>query len=127
METKKQIGIWMDHSVAHIMKPANNAFENSTLKSEFTHNEKMHSLSKNENLMHNKEQHEQAKYYKSIADSIKDYKEVVLFGPTTAKEELANLLKADHHFEHVKIVVKHADKMTENQQHAFVREHFHLA
>ena len=48
----------------------------------------------------------------------------MLFGPTDAKTELFNLLKADHHFDKINIETKHADKMTENQQHAFVREYF---
>jgi hypothetical protein len=47
-----------------------------------------------------------------------------LFGPTNAKTELINKLKEDHHFDEVKIEVKSADKMTENQQQAFVLEHF---
>ena len=57
-------------------------------------------------------------------DAIKNYDEVLIFGPTHAKEELVNLLKADRHFENIKIDVKHADKMTENQQHAFVKDYF---
>jgi len=85
---------------------------------------KENSLEKGENLMHNKQQHQRSEYYKRLSEVIRNYEEVVLFGPTTAKNELANLLKDDHHFEKVKVVVKHADKMTENQQHAFVRKHF---
>ena len=74
--------------------------------------------------MHNKEQHQQSEYYKNLGDKIINYEEVILFGPTDAKVELFNILKADHRFENIKIVVKPADKMTENQQHAFVRDHF---
>ena len=126
METKKQIGVWMDHSVAHIMEQKNNDILTNSIKSEFTHQEKEHSLSKNENLMHNKEQHMQSNYYKKISDAVLGHNEILLFGPTTAKEELSNLLKTDHHFANVKISVKHADKMTENQQKAFVKEYFQL-
>jgi len=49
---------------------------------------------------------------------------VFLFGPTDAKVELFNILEADHRFAKIKIEVKHADKMTENQQHAFVKKFF---
>jgi len=49
---------------------------------------------------------------------------VLLFGPTTAKNELANLLKDDHLFEKIKVEVRQADRMTENQEHAFVKDHF---
>ncbi len=126
METKKQIGIWMDHSIAHLIKPTDNELTNF-VKSEFTHEVKQHALHRNENLMHNKEQHMQSGYYHEIKEAIKNYDEVLLFGPTTAKDELSNLLKTDHHFEKVKVEVKHGDKMTFNQQHAFIKKHFNLA
>jgi hypothetical protein len=55
---------------------------------------------------------------------IKDYDEVILFGPTDAKNELLNLLKNDHHFEKIRFTVKTSDNMTENQRHAYVIEYF---
>lgn len=121
---KKYTGIWMDHSVAHLMDMKNEEIITKSIQSEFTHQEKENSLNKNENLMHNKEQHQQSKFYKNISDAVKDSNEILLFGPTTAKSELWNLLKSDQHFKNIKIEVKSADKMTENQQHAFVKEHF---
>lgn len=124
MTTTKQLGIWMDHSSAHLMELAGDPTEMKTIESKFTPEEKENSLGKSENVMHNKEQHQQTEYYKKLAGEIKNYQEVVLFGPTTAKNELANLLKWDNHFKDIKVTVKHADKMTGNQQHAFVREHF---
>ena len=74
--------------------------------------------------MHNKEQYQQSEYYKKLREAIKNYEAVILFGPTDAKVELFTTLKADHHFEKIKIEIKQTDKMTENQQHAFVREYF---
>ena len=47
---------------------------------------------------------------------------VLLFGPTDAKVELFNIMEADQRFAKIKIEVKHADKMTKNQQHAFVKK-----
>jgi len=46
-------------------------------------------------------------------NKLKDYEEVLLFGPTNAKNELFNLLKDDRHFEKIKIEVKSGDKMTD--------------
>ena len=74
--------------------------------------------------MHNKEQREQHDYYKKLGEVIKNYNDVILFGPTSAKTELYNILKEDHRFENIKIETQKTDNMTENQQHAFVREHF---
>jgi len=123
MSTGKSLGIWMDHASAHVIEFADPMVTN-IVTSGFTHEEKEESFIKNENLMHNKEQHEQGAYYKALANIIKNYEEVILFGPTNAKAELHNLLKEDHLFANIQIQVKQADKMTENQQHAFVREHF---
>ena len=124
MTTKKHMGIWMDHSVAHLMELSNDVITTNTLKSEFTHQQKEHSLSRGENHMHHAEQKQESHYYKKISDAVKGYEEVLLFGPTTAKNELHNLLKADFNFKDTKIEVKPADKMTEHQQHAFVKDHF---
>jgi len=124
MKSAKELGIWMDHSSAHLMEFTRDPIQTKTIESKFTHQEKEHSLSKSENLMHNKEQHEQAEYYKKLGDVIKNYEAVILFGPTEAKTELYNTLKTDQRFMNIKIFVKPADKMTENQQHAFVREYF---
>ncbi len=120
----KNLGIWMDHSNAHLMELTVTPIESKTINSRFTHEAKEQSLSKSENLMHNKEQHQQSEYYKKLGEIIKHYQDVILFGPTNAKIELLNTLRADHLFAKIKIAVKQTGKLTENQQHAFVREYF---
>jgi stalled ribosome rescue protein Dom34 len=124
MTTSKNLGVWMDHSNAHLMEFTTDPITTTIISSRFNHREKEHSIGKSENGMHQKEQHEQADYYKKIGEAIKNYQEVLLFGPTNAKTELLNLLKADHHFEKIKLETKDADKMTQNEQHAFVRDYF---
>ena len=124
MKTEKDLGIWMDHQDAHLMEFTIDPIETKTIESKFTHEEKEQTLGRSENLMHNKEQHEQADYYKELGEIIRNYDDVVLFGPTDAKVELLNILRKDHRFAHIKIEIKQADKMTENQKHAFVKEYF---
>ena len=124
MNTKKKLGIWMDHASAHLIKFSNDETTVKAVSSKFSHREKEHSLGKNENLSHNKEQHEQADYYKKLGDVIREYDDVILFGPTEAKTELLNTLRADHRFEKIKIETKSADKMNEQQQEAFVTDYF---
>ena len=124
MKTSKKLGIWMDHSIAHIMELTNNPLETIIIASKFTPQDKEHSLDKGENLMHNKEQNKQSEYFKKLSEVIKNYEDVLLFGPTDAKVELFNILRADTRFEKIKIEIKQTDKMTENQQHAFVKEYF---
>lgn len=124
MTVPKRVGIFMDHSTAHLMEFTIDPIETTTIESAFTHQVKEGSLEKGEHLMHNKEQHQQAAFYKKIGDEIKNYNEVLLFGPTEAKVELLNVLKSDTYFSKIKFTVKQTDKITENQQHAFVRDFF---
>ncbi|MDB5210108.1 MAG: hypothetical protein JWQ30_935 [Sediminibacterium sp.] len=124
MTQLKNLGIWMDHASAHLMEYSTESNETKIIESAFTHEEKADTLGNSEYGMHNKEQHQTSAFYKKLGDSIKEYDAVILFGPTDAKLELFNLLKADHHFDKINIEVKASGKMTENQQHAFVRDHF---
>jgi uncharacterized ferredoxin-like protein len=124
MTTIKKLGIWMDHSSAHLMEFENAATGSKTIESTFTHQVEQDSLEHGEKAMHHKEQQQQSAFYKQLGETIKKYEEVLLFGPTEAKTELLNVLKKDHHFDNIKIEIKQADKMSENQQHAFVREYF---
>lgn len=114
----------MDHSSAHLMEFTNDRIESNVIESKFTRREKEQSLAKGEKLMHNKEQHQQLEYYSQLGDVIQNFDEVVLFGPTDAKVELLNVLKADARFEKTRIKIKQTDKMTENQKFAFIKEHF---
>ena len=75
-------------------------------------------------MMHNKEQQQQAAYYKALGEAIKDYDDVLLFGPTDAKAELLNILKTDTHFSKIKFETVQAEKMTENQEKAYVKKYF---
>jgi stalled ribosome rescue protein Dom34 len=124
MTDKKYLGVWMDHSVAHFVEytkhstPIDN--EDIMLKQE----DKNTVASNSENTIQNKENQKQAEFYKKLADVIKDYDEVLLYGPTNAKAELHNILKEDHHFDNIKVETESADHLSHNQQVAFVKAHF---
>jgi len=123
MTKKKCLGIWMDHSSAHYMEFTSN-IKTNVFSNTFDHQEKVETLSRSERKMHNKEQQEQNAFYEDIIDYLKPYAEVLLFGPTDAKLELLNLIKANVVFSNIKIAVKNSDKMTDAQEHAFVKEYF---
>jgi len=114
----------MDHANAHLIEFNPEETENQTTTSKAASGDGQQSVGKNENISHNREQHQQSDYYKKLGEDIRNYSEVLLFGPTNAKTELFNTLKSDHRFEKIKIDIKQADKMSENQQHAFVKDHF---
>lgn len=114
----------MDHQNANLMEFTEKPMITRTITSAFTHGEKEQILKRSENLMHRKERSEQAAYYRALGDEIIKYNQVVLFGPTDAKVELYDSLKDNEQFSNVRFEVIPTDKMTENQQHAFVREYF---
>ncbi|RPH31647.1 MAG: hypothetical protein EHM93_12885 [Bacteroidales bacterium] len=124
MKTKKRLGIWMDHSIAHLIELTNDSMVTKTIESESKGQEKEQDSYKDESFKLSKEQSFLSAFFKKLSTVIKDYDEVVLFGPTSAKNELFNTLKDNHLFEKIKIEVKSADKMTQNEQHAFVEEYF---
>jgi hypothetical protein len=123
MNNIRKLGVWMDHSNAYLMELANDIVVQKVV-SELSNHETEFNYDKGEKLIHKKEQHLQLSYYKKIGDIIKKYQEVVIFGPTDAKNELLNKIKTDHLFEDIKIEVKNSDKMTEDQMKNFVRDYF---
>jgi hypothetical protein len=120
----KTLGIWMDHAKAHLMEFTTEPITTDIISNPFNHREKEHSLGKSEDGMHHKEQQQQSEYYKKLANIIRNFKDVLLFGPTDAKVELLNILRADHQFKDIRIDSRDADKMTQNEQHAFVKNYF---
>ena len=119
------LGIWMDHASAHLIEFTTDPIETRIIESTFTHAQDLDSsFLKGEKSMHNKEQDENWSFYRKLSTIIEKYAEVLLFGPTDAKKELFNILKSNHAFENIKIDMKQTDKMSTNQEHAFVREYF---
>jgi stalled ribosome rescue protein Dom34 len=74
--------------------------------------------------MHSTENRERAAYYKELSHVIRGYKEIILFGPGSAKTELFNLLKEDHIFHNIAVETEQTDKMTQDQMNTFVRKHW---
>jgi len=116
----KKLGIWMDHSSMHIIEFSSNPVVTKTIESKFTRDDKMSRINSigTKILLH------QTMFYKQLGEIIRHYEEVILFGPTVAKNELLNTLSSDQQFEKTKITVVHADKMSKEQQYIFVRDYF---
>jgi len=123
MAIVNKLGIWMDHSNAHLIEFTEEPMQTEVLGAGSA-GDKEHHNGKSEKVTHNSEQHHITEYYKKLGESIRNFGEVILFGPTDAKTELLNTLRADHRFDKIKIEVQQAGKLTDNQQHAFVREYF---
>lgn len=123
METIKCLGIWLDHSKANLIN-FNNNDSMQTILSEFTYQNKIDTLSHSESGMHLKEHQLHEQFFKKISEEILKYDKVLLFGPTNAKDELHNFLLKNKHFDEIIIGIESTDKITENQQKAFVNNYF---
>lgn len=126
MKTTKKLGIWMDHTAAHIMELNNNTIVSTTIESLSLQGEKKN-FGKDASLKYNTEQDQLSDYFKRLSAIILDFPEVIIFGPTNAKLELFNLLKVNNQFNNVKIQIETTDNLTKNQMHAFVKDHFKMA
>lgn len=126
MNTQKQLGIWMDHSVANLIELSNDKIVKRTMELIPAFPGPVENLRLNESLMNKKKQYHFSEFYQKISNVIKDYDEVLLYGPTNAKTELFNQLKEDLHFDRIKIDVQPADIMTVNQQEVFVKKYFEI-
>jgi hypothetical protein len=124
MKTQKLLGIWMDHSNAHLIELKNNVISSETIEAESFIRTDEGINWKDESLIRNKEHIDLSNYFDKLIDLIKDYDEVLLFGPTEAKTELFNHIDHIKNLDMIKITIKTTDKMTKNQQYAFVREFF---
>ncbi len=124
MKSPKKLGIWMDHSNALLFNFDSVANNKKVIASDFSLKDKHETLQRSESEMHNKQNHKTTSYYNKIANEIKKFDEVLLFGPTDAKLELFHILKDDHKFSKIKIECKTTDKMSEKEQSKFVQNYF---
>ncbi len=114
----------MDHTMAHITEFDSEIHETKIITSDFSFQDKVDTLQRSESGMHNKEQQKLSTYYNELAQIIKNFDEVILFGPTDAKVELYNELKNNHQFDAIKIEVSNTDKMSEKEQRNFIDDYF---
>jgi hypothetical protein len=124
MNKVKQLGVWMDHSKAILIELYDHKLFSKEIVIKQTPLETTN-VDTHEVMEHSKEQsHNQSVFFKEISDSIRNYRNVLLFGPTDAKNELFNLLKADHNFTDTIIELKSTDKMTTVEKQEFVVQYF---
>lgn len=124
MKTKKYLGIYLDHSVAHLIEYPSSASDKKIITADTILFGNDPNLKKDESRMQQKEQNNLSDYFKIIAKIILEYDTVLLFGPTDAKVELNKLLRTNHHYDEINIELKTTDQLTDPQMVAFVRFFF---
>lgn len=125
MKKFKQLGIWMDDANALLMEFYNHMIISKSIVFKPLLNEENNPEQQHDTQMQSKEENKyQLAFFKEISDIVLNYQEVLLFGPTQAKNELLELIKADHNFANIKFDVIDTEVMTENKMHEFVIEYF---
>ncbi|MDD4972291.1 MAG: hypothetical protein PHT07_22920 [Paludibacter sp.] len=124
-KTNKKLGIYIDYTNAYLMEligknivSRNIEFESGKTDKEATR------INKSDSTETKTEYHLQTAYYLEISEIIRNYNQVVLFGPADVKNNLYTQLEFDHDFDHIKIQNINTDKMTQNQIHDFVKEYY---
>ena len=102
--------------MAHLIEFTSDPFEIKTIESKCSEEAQKENKNPNRQLLR--------KYYTKLAESIKNYNQVILFGPADAKIEFFDALSEDDRFVKIKIEIKDTDRMTRNQQHHFITEYF---
>jgi stalled ribosome rescue protein Dom34 len=136
---KNQIGVWMDHAQAYFIEydginavivDAVEAQAVSQLREKGETDDKtrfspnpQHS-SPNEHKKQNIEQEELKVYFKMLEKNLQGYRNILLFGPGTAKDKFLNRIAKNNFLEGKKISVQICDKLTKNQMVAQVEDYF---
>jgi stalled ribosome rescue protein Dom34 len=123
---KKKVGLWIDHTKAVIFSLADEGAEIKRISSELKKNVQFSGGAQKESV----EEHGDKRltghlnnYYDEVVDYICDAESILIFGPGEAKDELKKRLESRKL--HQKVVgFETADKMTDNQIVAKVRQRF---
>jgi stalled ribosome rescue protein Dom34 len=119
---KQYAGVWMDHHNALFITRDNGDFallEEKVVAGEY-HGDK------GEHASMNAEKTDNRKYFKTIASHLLNFDEIFIFGPGKSQEEFLNFLHDDQHFKNKKITLGSAEKMTNPQTVAKVKDFFNL-
>ena len=113
----------MDHAEAHIIPYSAQKKDWPTIRREQPNNVGR-SANKGEKRISNKKNNCQQEFYDRILNAIAEYPQILLFGPTNAKQELYNLIRKSPQYDKLKITVENSGQMTGNEMFAYVKEHF---
>lgn len=120
---KKLVVVWLDHTEAMFVTT-----EDPKNYGEFAVREKIlathHVTSGGEHRAHNAEQGVLHHYLVAVKDKLKEFDEILLMGPGKSQEKLKNMMTTDQHFNHKKISIETAERLTENQLIARIKNHY---
>ena len=133
-----QIAVWLDHSKAQFIAYSDEGtYLLETVESPYERRPRIDGegsdvtrfgantyFSNNEDRKHNRLRNELNSYFKELEDRLAKYDDILLFGPTNAKDQLYNRLSANKAFSGKNILIESVGNLTENQTMAFARIFF---
>jgi peptide subunit release factor 1 (eRF1) len=123
---KKEIGLWIDHKEALIAFASGDDAEVKRVESDMEKHGRFSggaAAATEEDIRDRRFGNHLQKYYDEVIVLIRDADSILILGPGEAKTELKKRLEGQHLGERI-VGVEAADKMTEGQVAAKVREHF---
>ncbi|TAJ08066.1 hypothetical protein DMA11_21820 [Marinilabiliaceae bacterium JC017] len=132
---KKQIGIWLDTDKAVLISLTNGQESVKTINSDVEHRSRFPGEGKNYSRLGsmlvnpvkratNRKKHQLHHYFDQIIKDLSGASSVYLIGPSNTKKLLAKEIKKHHPVEGIPIDLESADKMTDNQLLAKVKNYF---
>ncbi len=119
---KQYAGVWLDSQHAMILAQSENENGDFAILDKVRAGE--YHGGKGEHAMNNADQSNNLKYYKSIANLLLKYDEILVFGPGKSQEQLLNFLKENAQFNNKKISIDNSKHLTDPQMIAKVRDFF---
>jgi len=131
----QKLGIWIDQSRASLISVSENGTTLRTIQSPIESRERIPGEGKdygrfgNQYLDHqkkkiNKKTLQKNEFLKDVLHEIQEAGELVVFGPAEMKIELRKAIEKDRNLAPKLKAVENADKMTDNQMKAWVKDYF---
>lgn len=120
----KQLAIFMDDASAYLMELYNHMIVSRNIVFKSKDNEEFIQYNYSVPSDGSENPHHQLAYYNELGDIIKNYQEVVIFGPAKTKDNLYEMLETKHQYKDIKIKIINTDKMSDIQIHKFVLDYY---
>jgi hypothetical protein len=132
---KRRVGVWLDHGHAIVVTLMGEETTTEKLESEVEKHTRLSGGSRSatvyrpqnvasESTHDRRFENQLAAYYARLVRTLRDAKEVFIFGPGEAKRELKKALEKQKGLRVTVVGIESADKMTERQIVARVRDRF---
>jgi hypothetical protein len=120
---KTTVGLWIDHKKAAIVFVTDKAEEMKLISSNIEKHHRQSGVSTPADIRQRESTQHLNVYYDEVVSCIRDAESILIFGPGEAKGELRKRLEKENLGGHI-VGIKPADKMTDPQIVAQVRQHF---